>query len=64
MISEFSSAAVSPDGTALAFGLRKGRYPNYSSLVRISVNGGAYTQLVNFSSSSPNTTNPSLGWRW
>jgi hypothetical protein len=64
-ISTFSSTTVSPDGTALAFGLVKGQTPKCNpSLVRISVNGGPYMQLVNFSTASVNTINTVLGWRW
>lgn len=35
------------------------------SLVRIPVNGGSYTPLVNFPANTVNTINPGgLGWKW
>ena len=35
------------------------------SLVRIPVNGGSYTPLVNFPANTVNTINPgALGWKW
>jgi hypothetical protein len=62
----FSSAAVSPDGTVLAFGmLRVVSNKIIPSLVRIPANGGTYTPLVNFPADRPNTINAGgLGWKW
>jgi hypothetical protein len=65
-ISAFGSTAISPDGTVLAFGmLRVVNKQTIPSLVRIPVNGGSYTPLVNFPTNTVNTINPGgLGWRW
>ena len=60
----FSSSAVSPDGTTLAFGMRRmvGKYIR-PSLVRVPANGGSYTPLVTYTDSNLNTFGV-LGWRW
>jgi hypothetical protein len=65
-ISAFSSTAISPDGTVLAFGmLRVVNNQTVPSLVRIPVYGGSYTPLVNFPANTVNTINPGgLGWKW
>ena len=65
-ITAFSSNAISPDGTVLAFGmLRVVNNQTVPSLVRIPVNGGSYTPLVNFPANTVNTINPGgLGWKW
>jgi hypothetical protein len=65
-ISAFSQTAISPDGTTLAFGmLRVVSKQTVPSLVRIPVNGGGYTPLVNFPANTVNTINPGgLGWKW
>ncbi len=65
-ISEFKQTAISPDGTTLAFGmLRVVNKQTVPSLVRIPVNGGTYTPLVNFPANTVNTINAGgLGWKW
>jgi hypothetical protein len=71
-ISSFSPVVISPDGTALAFGLLRnvssGRtLQTVPSLVRVPVNGGGYTPLVTFTDSITNGVNPvsaGPGWKW
>ena len=65
-ISTFSPVANSPDGTVLAFGmLRVVNNRTIPSLVRIAVNGGAYTPLVDFPANTVNTIDPGyMGWKW
>jgi hypothetical protein len=65
-IDSFSPTAISPDGTTLAFGMRRmvGKYIR-PSLVRVPANGGSYTALVTYTDSTTNSINAGgLGWRW
>jgi hypothetical protein len=65
-VSSFASTAISPDGTVLAFGmLRVVNKQTVPSLVRVPVNGGSYTPLVNFPTNTVNTIDAGgLGWKW
>ncbi|WZO99794.1 hypothetical protein EP7_001407 [Isosphaeraceae bacterium EP7] len=62
----FSPPAISPDGTTLAFGMRRmvGKYM-YPSLVRVPASGGAYTPLVTYTDRDASPMNAGgLGWKW
>jgi hypothetical protein len=65
-LSSFSSVAVSPDGTTLAFDLLRVVSGNtVPSLVRLPASGGSYTPLVTYTNSSTNTFDAGgLGWKW
>jgi hypothetical protein len=63
-IASFTSTAISPDGTTLAFGmLQYSVKKTIPALVRIPVNGGSYTTLLTFPGVSGGG-NPIIGATW